>query len=137
MGVFPGGHYSAAVVRWTKRHPARGETAELQKLSPQRSLAPTRRSMRRLTVESEHGRLGVLICSEILEADALSDLRWSIELLVVPAWNDDTPSFDHMVNSAASLLVHSFVGVATTPSAPTPVSWRPSKSLATNANGHG
>jgi predicted amidohydrolase len=70
------------------------------------------RSLRRLLVESAHGRLGVLICSEILEAAALSELSGRVELLVVPAWNQDTPSFEYIVHAAASMLVHSFVCVA-------------------------
>jgi hypothetical protein len=112
MGVFPGGMHTAATVRWTKRYPAKAEEAGLGKLTPPRALAPARPSTRRLVVESAHGRIGVLICSEILEADALSSLRARIELLLVPAWNPDTPSFEHLIHSVSSLLVHAFVAVA-------------------------
>lgn len=110
MGIFPTGMQTAAIVRWTKRNPARGEEASLQGLG--RKFVSGMQTMRRLIVESAHGRLGVLICSEILEASALFALSGHVELLLVPAWNDDTPSFEHVAHAAASLLVHSFICVA-------------------------
>lgn len=110
MGIFPAGMHTAAIVRWTKRNPARGEAAELRKLGT--TFSVSRRPPPRLVVESGHGRLGVLICSEILESTALADLSGYLELLLVPAWNHDTASFEHVVHAAASLLVHSFICVA-------------------------
>jgi hypothetical protein len=110
MGVFPAGRQTAAIVRWTKRYPARREEEELRRLG--KRLRPPSPSFRRLIVESEQGRIGVLICSEMLEAAALATLAGRVEVILVPAWNDDTPSFEHAVHTVASLVVHSFVCVA-------------------------
>lgn len=110
IGVFPLGFQRAITVTWTKRHPARGEEGELKKLGIVFASPPL--GTRRLIVQSSHGRVGVLICSEILEAAALSSLTGRIELLLVPAWNPDTGTFEHVTHAAASMLVHGFVAVA-------------------------
>lgn len=111
VGIFPDRFSTAAIVRWTKRFPARGEEKRLVAKHGVEFYDPVGTNQR-LVVHSPHGRLGVLICSEILEARALAALRGSIELLLVPAWNDDTGSFDHVANSTSSLLVHAFVCIA-------------------------
>lgn len=110
VGVFATGYRRAAVVHWTKRHSAAHEGEELTKAGL--SLSGPAMVSPRLVVKSREGRLGVLICSEILEADALADMMGRVELLVVPAWNEDTGSFDYVANAAAGLLVHAFVCIA-------------------------
>jgi hypothetical protein len=112
LGIFPDPWKNTAIVRWTKRHPAREEEAFLKSLAVPQHVLITDVPMKRLIVESARGRSGVLICSELLEAAALSELSGNVELLLVPSWNKDTPSFDHMTHAAASLLVHAFVCVA-------------------------
>lgn len=109
VGVFPAGRYSAAIVKWTKRHPSQGEKSRLTTLKKLFGKPPSK--LRRLVVGMGASRLSVLICSEILETTALASLTQRIELLVVPAWNDDTTTFDHTAQSA-SLLVHAFVAIA-------------------------
>ncbi len=110
VGLFPLQRKAAtAALLWTKRHPARGEAMALRTAGrsfPEATRAP------RFVVDGPYGRLGVLICSELLEAAALAALSGGIELLCVPAWNDDTGSFDHAAHAAASALVHSFVCVS-------------------------
>jgi predicted amidohydrolase len=108
VGVFSAGRQSGAIVRWTKRNPARAEEQLLGRLG--KRLAPAG-GLRRLIVDSAHGRIGVLICSEILEADALATLSGYVEVVLVPAWNDDTTSFEHVLHAAA-LMVHAFVCIA-------------------------
>jgi predicted amidohydrolase len=110
VGFFPGGFATGAFVTWTKRHPARKEATELAKLGLRFKPAPE--SMRRLIVASSHGRLGVLICSELLDVQALAELFGQTELILVPAWNEDTSSFEHAAHASASLYLHSFVCVA-------------------------
>lgn len=110
IGVFPAGRKTTGYAAWTKRHPAVEERSLLALWGTQFAAHPP--EMQRLVVDTAHGRIGVLICSEILEADALARLCGQIELLAVPAWNTDTPSFDHVTHSVASLLVHCFVCVA-------------------------
>jgi predicted amidohydrolase len=109
-GVFPLGLRAAAVVMWTKRYPARHEASFLRALGVSFRSPPA--GHRRLVIDSAVGRLGVLICSELLESSALSALTGHVEMVLVPAWNDDTSSFNHLTHAAASALVHAFVGVA-------------------------
>lgn len=113
LGVFATGFRRASVVSWTKRYPAVGENGEREHITKAGlTLATPQRPGRRLVVHSREGRIAVLICSELLEADALADLVGRVELLVVPAWNPDTSSFDYVANAAAGLLVHAFVCIA-------------------------
>lgn len=109
MGVFPLSYYRAAPASWTKRYPARKEERYLASLGLSFAGGPF---APRQIVHSAHGRLSVLICSELLEAPALADLRGHLELLVVPAWNDDTGTFDHVTHTVSSMLVHAYVAVA-------------------------
>lgn len=109
VGVFPLNHHRAATASWTKRHPARKEQTYLE----EKGLTfQTGASEPRQVIQSAHGRLSVLICSELLEAPALADLRGELELLVVPAWNDDTSTFDHVTHAVSSMLMHAFVAVS-------------------------
>jgi len=109
IGIFPLGFQKAIPVTWTKRNPARTEQSALAKLGAGFA-APS--ATQRLVVRSSHGRIGVLICSEILESAALASLTGRIEVLLVPAWNPDTGTFEHVTHAAASMLVHCFVAVA-------------------------
>jgi hypothetical protein len=52
----------------------------------------------------------VLICSELLDVRARGSLLGRIDLLAVPAWNQDTATFDHTIQTANDL--HCFVAVA-------------------------
>lgn len=112
VGIFTKRMRVALPVCWTKRHPARVEVTEIPKITKGRQQFSGGTIGRRLVVDSRYGRLGVLICSELLEAQALADLVGHIELLAVPAWNPDTASFDYVANAAAGLLVHTFVAIA-------------------------
>jgi hypothetical protein len=109
IGLFPRGLKRVYPVTWTKRHPAQGEASSLAKLGVAFAGAA---GSGRFVVESQHGRIAVLVCSEILEASALANLTGRIELLAVPAWNVDTGTFEHVAHAAASMLVHTFVAVA-------------------------
>ena len=55
--------------------------------------------------------LSVLICSELLDIRRRGDLPGKTDLVVVPAWNRDTATFDHTVQTTAGDL-HCFVAVA-------------------------
>ncbi|MGE6762341.1 reverse transcriptase domain-containing protein [Corallococcus interemptor] len=109
IAILPRSYMSAAGWIWTKRNPAHHEAPEINK---EKLRFSTRATDRRFAVlHSEHGRFIPLICSELLEVDARSELLGRIDLLLVPAWNPDTTSFEHLVHSAA-LELHCFVGVA-------------------------
>lgn len=109
VGVFPGRYRTAATLCWTKKNPAQGEAEALIRLG--RSFGETA-ARSRLILDSQWGRLSVLICSELLESAAVAELTGQVELIVVPAWNRDTSSFEHLVHAAASLTVHAFVAVS-------------------------
>ncbi|WP_140864877.1 reverse transcriptase domain-containing protein [Myxococcus xanthus] len=109
IAFLPRQYMSAAGWVWTKRRPAYREAIGIKKKQLEFS---TRTAERRFSVlHSEHGRLIPLICSELLEVDARSQLLGRIDLLLVPAWNQDNTSFEHLIHSTA-LELHCFVGVA-------------------------
>jgi len=108
VGIFPAAWRSVAVVRWTKTLPADSEGDALWRAG--KHLSGT--DLPRLVIHSAHGRIGVLICSELLDASAMASLVGDVELLVVPAWNKDTSSFDHVAHSAATTVVHAFVCIS-------------------------
>lgn len=108
FGIFPAGAHAVSVVPWTKRNPAQIERDELPNHNVTLRTSPRHV---RTTVHSPYGRLSTLICSELLEPQALSGLLGRVELVVVPAWNRDTQSYDHMLKSAG-LLVHAYIAVA-------------------------
>lgn len=110
IGIFPGPCDSAFVWIWTKRRPAREEAASLIAAGTEfATVAPP--SCERTVVQSEFGALSVLVCSEIIDAQLVGQLVGRTEILVVPAWNRDTGSYDHLVQSLG-LQLNSFVVVA-------------------------
>ena len=54
--------------------------------------------------------LSVLICSDLLDIEARARLRGKIDILFVPAWNKDIPTYSSLVESAAYDL-HAFVAL--------------------------
>lgn len=106
---FPRKYFSAALWMWTKRRPAHHEAPELQELG----FTFARRSEERrfVRVSSEHGRFLPLICSELLEVDTRKELLDRVDFVLIPAWNPDTTSFEHLVHASA-LELHAFVAVA-------------------------
>ena len=112
FAVLPGPFLSAAAWPWTKRLPAREEGGELAKLKPAVSFPPAPpSSMPRTVVRSPWGSLSVLICSELIEARRISDLLGRVEVVLCPAWNKDTASYDHLIQSAGFQL-HSIIAIA-------------------------
>jgi predicted amidohydrolase len=109
IAFLPRPYMSAAGWIWTKRRPAHHEAPEISKEKLEFSTRATER--RFIVLHSEHGRFLPLICSELLEVDARSELLGRIDLLLVPAWNKDITSFESLVHSTA-LELHCFVGVA-------------------------
>lgn len=64
-----------------------------------------------MVVDSSFGRFSVLICSELMEARQVADLLRRVEIVLVPSWNTDTASYDHLVQSVG-LQLHSVVAIA-------------------------
>lgn len=111
VGVFPGTLGSVATWLWTKGVPAREERALLAKRRPPLAFAPKRGVMRRPVVHSDYGSLSVLVCSELIETRQVADLLGRVELVLVPAWNKDTASYDHLIQSVG-LQLNAVVAVA-------------------------
>ncbi|QOJ32869.1 MAG: RNA-directed DNA polymerase [Gammaproteobacteria bacterium] len=112
VAVLPGPFSSAATWPWTKRLPAREEAIQLAKLKPPVSFSPIpSTSLPRTVVKSALGSLSVLICSELLEARRVADLLGRINVVLCPAWNTDTSSYDHLIQSVGFQL-HSIIAIA-------------------------
>ena len=109
--VLPGPFHSVATWPWTKRFPAREEAELLARCGVHFDLELANRGRRRTVVGSRYGNFSVLICSELIEARRVADLVGRVELLVVPAWNRDTSSFEHLIQSAG-LQLHAIVALA-------------------------
>ncbi len=112
FAVLPGPFSSAATWPWTKRLPAREEGLQLGKLALPMSFPPTpSSSVPRTVVRSPWGRFSVLICSELIEARRVADLLGRVDIVLCPAWNPDTSSYDHLIQSAGFQL-HSIIAIA-------------------------
>jgi hypothetical protein len=55
--------------------------------------------------------LSVLICSELIEARRVADLLGRVNVVICPAWNPDTSSYDHLIQSAGFQL-HAIIAIA-------------------------
>jgi len=110
VAAFPGGFASSFVWCWTKRRPAREEAAVLAQLDVAFARVP-RRLGRRTVIRSIYGDLSVLVCSELIEARMVAELLGRAEVVLVPSWNTDTASYDHLVQSVG-LQLHAFIAVA-------------------------
>jgi hypothetical protein len=107
VGVFAPGFNVAAVWWWPKTLPSRGELRELMELGLSFATHPGSP----VAVSTDFGALSTLICSELLDVRLRGNLLGRIDLLVVPAWNPDTATFDHTVQTTANDL-HCYTAVA-------------------------
>lgn len=112
FAVLPGPFSSVATWPWTKRLPAREESRWLANLKPAMSFSPSpTSSLPRTVVKSALGSFSVLICSELIEARRIADLLGRVNVVICPAWNTDTSSYDHLIQSVGFQL-HSIVAIA-------------------------
>jgi len=112
FAVLPGPFASAATWPWTKRLPSREEGQLLATLkSPVSFPMPPSSNLPRTVVKSAWGALSVLICSELIEARRIADLLGRVDVVLCPAWNTDTSSYDHLIQSAGFQL-HSIIAIA-------------------------
>jgi predicted amidohydrolase len=108
VAVVPVGYSSLGVCLWTKRLPA---ASEAKVLSRSKLVLGTDGLKGRLVLCTQHGSVGCLICSELLEIASRARLLGRVDLVVVPAWNMDTASFESVINSTA-LDLHTYVACA-------------------------
>ena len=109
--VIPGPFSSIATWPWTKGFPAREEAEQLIRYQVTFPPRENTEFLPRTVLISPYGHVSVLICSEMLEANRISDLFRRVEVLVVPAWNKDTSSYNHLVQSVG-LHLNAIVGIA-------------------------
>jgi hypothetical protein len=112
FSVIPGPFASVATWPWTKRLPAREESNLLANLIPPISFPPPpKKTLPRTVVKSAWGTMSVLICSELIETRRIADLLGRVNVVLCPAWNTDTSSYDHLIQSVGFQL-HSVIAIA-------------------------
>ena len=112
VAIIPDRFAVSFVWTWTKRRPAAEEKAHLADLRPPRSFPRWKRPVfPRAVLRTRYGDFSVLICSELIEARLVGDLVGRTDMVLVPSWNQDTASYDHLVQSAG-LQLHAYVCVA-------------------------
>lgn len=115
FAVLPGPLMSVATWPWTKRLPAHEEGKLLASLPAPVSFRPVakdpKNQVKRAVVRSAWGDLSVLICSELFEARRVADLLGRVNVVLCPAWNTDTASYDHLIQSVGFEL-HSIIAIA-------------------------
>lgn len=111
FAVLPGPCRSVAVWPWTKRVPAREEGRLLSRLKTPLAFNPAKIKLPRTVIRSAWGTFSVLICSELIEARRVSDLLGRVDVVLCPAWNPDTASYDHLIQSAGFQL-HAIIAIA-------------------------
>jgi hypothetical protein len=112
FAVIPGPFMSVATWPWTKRLPAREEENQLSKLPIPVTFPPhPGNPIQRTVIHTPWGSLSVLICSELIEARRVADLLGRVDVVLCPAWNTDTASYDHLIQSVGFQL-HSVIAVA-------------------------
>lgn len=112
FAVLPGPFSSAATWPWTKRLPAREEAWQLSRLKPRLSFPPVSYpGLPRTVLKSPLGSLSVLICSELIESRRIADLLGRVNVILCPAWNKDTASYEHLIQSVGFQL-HSIIAIA-------------------------
>ncbi|WP_447940664.1 hypothetical protein [Pseudoxanthomonas mexicana] len=110
--VMPGPFMSVATWPWTKRLPAREEALQLSRLRkpvtfPSAPTIPPPRTV----IHTDWGSFSVLICSELIEVRRVADLLGRADVVLCPAWNPDTASYDHLIQSAGFQL-HAVIAIA-------------------------
>lgn len=109
--VIPGPSRSVASWSWTKRRPAREEATQLAAMPVSVTFAPPKGTLPRIVISSPWGSLSVLVCSEMIEARRVADLVGRADVVICPAWNPDTSSYDHLIQSVGFQL-HAVIAIA-------------------------
>ena len=103
------GFPSLLVYRQDKQRPALHEEQELYRLNGLK-LQPDKQWMPDTPPIIQHGdfRFAMLVCSELTNISYRAALRGKVDALFVPEWNQDTETFQLLVESAA-LDVHAYI----------------------------
>lgn len=103
------GFPSLMIYRQDKQRPAFHEERELERLAGLK-LAPDPDGKWKSPPVLQHGdfRFALLVCSELTNIGYRAALRGRIDALFVPEWNQDTETFNSLVESAA-LDIHAYI----------------------------
>lgn len=103
------GFPSLMIYRQDKQRPALHEELELQRLAGLK-MEPESNWKNGVPPIIQHGdfRFALLICSELTNISHRANLRGKVDALFVPEWNQDTETFNALVESAA-LDVHAYI----------------------------
>ncbi|MGF6264396.1 hypothetical protein OKW49_005324 [Paraburkholderia youngii] len=101
------GFPSTMIYRQDKQRPALHEELELQRLAGV-DMKPDRSWKTPPIVQHGSFRFALLVCSELTNISHRAALRGDVDALFVPEWNQDTETFNALVESAA-LDIHAYV----------------------------
>ncbi|MEY4507533.1 MAG: hypothetical protein RL297_2111 [Pseudomonadota bacterium] len=103
------GFPSLMVYRQDKQRPALHEEQELHRLNGLK-MQPANRWKPDVPPIVQHGdfRFALLVCSELTNIGYRAGLRGKVDALFVPEWNQDTETFNALVESAA-LDMHAYI----------------------------
>jgi hypothetical protein len=101
------GFSSVMIYRQDKQFPALHEEQELQRLGGL-EMKPNAIWKKPYIVQHGDFRFAILVCSELTNIGYRSDLRGQVDALFIPEWNQDTESFNSLVESA-SLDIHAYI----------------------------
>ncbi|WP_261255302.1 RNA-directed DNA polymerase [Alishewanella sp. BS5-314] len=101
------GFPSLMIYRQDKQRPALHEEHELQRLSGL-SLKPALQWSEPPIIQHGDFCFALLVCSELTNIQYRAALRGKIDALFVPEWNQDTETFNALVESAA-LDIHAYI----------------------------
>ncbi len=101
------GFPSLMIYRQDKQCPALHEEQELQRLAGL-EMKPDKTWKTPPILQHGHLRFALLICSELTNISHRAALRGKVDALFVPEWNQDTETFNALVESAA-LDMHAYI----------------------------
>lgn len=101
------GFPSTMIYRQDKQRPALHEERELHRLAGLK-MKPEKTWSKPPIIEHGEFRFALLVCSELTNISYRSALRGKVDALFVPEWNQDTETFNALVESAA-LDIHAYV----------------------------
>jgi len=101
------GFPSLMIYRQDKQRPALHEEQELQRLAGL-EMEPEKRWATPPIIQHGDFRFSLLICSELTNISHRAALRGKVDALFVPEWNQDTETFNALVESAA-LDIHAYI----------------------------
>ncbi|MBT1262664.1 RNA-directed DNA polymerase [Pseudomonas sp. VS40] len=101
------GFPSTMIYRQDKQRPALHEEQELRRIAGV-ELKPEKPWKKPPIIQHGEFRFALLVCSELTNIGYRSALRGKVDALFVPEWNQDTDTFNALVESAA-LDIHAYV----------------------------